>query len=53
MEETKQKDAGTQPAVDPLMLENLDLLLNMEALEEEENWDSLENLDDEDKDKDK
>ncbi len=44
MDETKRKDDGA-PAVDPQMLENLDLLLNMEALEEEENWEDLEKLD--------
>ncbi len=51
MEETQKKEADGTTAIDPQMLENLDLLLNMEALEEEENWDSLENLDEENKNK--
>ena len=32
-------------SLDPKMLENLDLLLNMEILEEEENWQVIEDMD--------
>ena len=32
-------------SLDPKMLENLDILLNMEILEEEENWQVIEDMD--------
>ena len=31
-------------ALDPEMLENIDLLLNMDVMEVEEEWETLENL---------
>ena len=33
--------------LDPQMLKNLDMLLVMDALEEEDNWDSIEKLEEE------
>ena len=41
-----KKDSGTQ--VDPEMIKNLDLLMNMDVVERESDWDSIENMDEED-----
>ncbi len=38
-------DDNSNNNVDPEMLKNLELLINMDVLENEEDWDSIENLD--------
>lgn len=45
MARQQNPDGKTKNQVDPEMLKNLDLLMNMDVLESEADWDNIENMD--------
>ncbi len=48
MARQQNPDEKKSDSVDPEMLKNLDLLMNMDVVENESDWDSIENLDEDD-----
>ncbi len=48
MAQQRKLDQEETTNVDPEMLKNLDLLMNMDVIENEADWDSIENLEQDD-----